>query len=122
MAGTYDFELLGNVVGNGCAEAGSDLSLSAAVLGVHLGSGLVGQAEAAAVFDALSKLQGADTVVITRTLTDGDTSSRVCATIYGRAVRLTKGPTIAPAMPSTATKAEEPKTGLPSLLQPGRVP
>lgn len=116
MAGTYDFDLLDAVEGKGCVTAHDTTQYGVAVAGTALGvgMGLVPRAEAAAVFDALSKVKGADLVYVTRSKTEGDVMTGVCTTVYGRAVRLKKGPTIlgkgeleAPAAP--AASAAEPK-------------
>jgi hypothetical protein len=117
MAGTYDFELLSPIVGRGCVERGSGAFVSATVLGVRLESGLIGQSQAAAVFDAMSKVSGVDAILVTRMLTEGDISAKLCTTVHGRAVRLTKGPTITLTTPAApATKGEEPpRSALPGL-------
>jgi hypothetical protein len=48
------------------------------------------QAIAAAAYDAISRLDDVDTIVITRVVTDSQTPDRVCATVYGRGIRLAK--------------------------------
>ena len=48
------------------------------------------QAIAAAAYEAISRLAGADTILITRVVAEGQGSGRVCATIHGRGVRLIK--------------------------------
>jgi hypothetical protein len=114
MAGTYDFDLLDSVVGTGCAVVGG-ASFTATVAGNHVGvSGLVGQAEAAAIYDALAKVKDADLLFVSRTTSDGDGSSKVCSTVFGRAIRLKKGPTLAP-QGAALTTPEAPKGIVPLL-------
>lgn len=116
MAGTYDFDLLDAVTGTACVESDGHTSYAAALAGARLdGSGLVAQAQAAAVYDALARVKGADVLLVSRSLSQGDPQGRVCATVFGRAIRLKKGPTITPAAPVQAAPAEEPKGGIPLL-------
>jgi len=99
MMGTYDFDLLDTITGSGCAVRGSLQLYAVRVPGMSTGGGaadLVAQAEAAAVFDALDKAPAADMMLITRTRSEGDAARQICATVFGRAARLKKGPTIIP--------------------------
>jgi hypothetical protein len=48
------------------------------------------------VFDALAKVKDAETLIVTRSVTMGDSLKKLCTTVHGRAVRLKKGPTIVP--------------------------
>jgi len=48
------------------------------------------QAIAAAAYEAISRLSGADTILITRVVAEGQGSGRVCATVHGRGVRIIK--------------------------------
>ncbi len=112
LVGTYDFDLLGDAQGQACAEWGDMNKLgfrqilvdghpaiyTAAVAGATFDSDdpLVRQAESAAVFNALSKLNGADLMFVTRSSLTSDTAEKLCATVWGQIVRLKKGPTLSP--------------------------
>ena len=58
--------------------------------------------------DALSKLQGADLMFVTRSVVQAETSDRVCATVWGQVVKLKKGPTLVPVAPPPAGPAPAP--------------
>jgi hypothetical protein len=62
------------------------------------------QAIAAAALDAIGPLTDADTILITRVVADGKNGVRVCASVYGRAVRLTKAAAGSAAPPAEAGK------------------
>ena len=121
FAGTLDFDLLDTVVGKGCAELEGTTTYSVMMVGsrVGSGSGLIEQSEAAAVVDALSKIKDAETMLVTRSISEGDTTKKVCTTVFGRAIRLKKGPTMtpatspapAPAAPPGDTKGIRPSPG-----------
>jgi hypothetical protein len=112
VSGTYDFDLLGEAQGTACAEWGQrnaggfftvmvngrPANYAVALAGATLASDdvRVNQAEAAAVFDALSKLKGSDVFFATRSVVQSETPERICATVWGQVARLKKGPTIAP--------------------------
>jgi hypothetical protein len=112
VVGTYDFDLLGEAQGQACAEWGARYGagfrevlvngkpafFSASVAGATFKSddARIQQAENAAVFTALSGLNGADLMFVTRSTVTSETSERVCAHVWGQAVRLKKGPTLVP--------------------------
>ena len=101
FAGAYDFDLLAPVWGQGCATNRDSTTYWAAVEGADLAhkNPLVMSAEAAAVFDALSKVKDADTILLTRMTAEAPNSGKVCVTVWGRAVRLKKAG--APATPAS---------------------
>lgn len=96
FAGAYDFDLLDAVQGRSCVTrpapgeqasiywfAGAGLeNLSPDVLTEH--------SIAAAAFEALKNSPDADSIVVTRVVTEGHDPDKVCATVYGRAIRLKK--------------------------------
>ena len=51
---------------------------------------LTQQAIAAAVMDAVARLDDTDAILMTRVVTESKGSDRICATVVGRGVRLTK--------------------------------
>lgn len=122
VSGTYDFDLLGEAQGAACAEWGQRnaagfftvlvngraANYSVALAGATLASDdvRVNQAEAAAAFDALSKLKGADMLFITRSIVQSENPDRVCATVWGQVARLKKGPTIAQGAGEAAAHAQ----------------
>jgi hypothetical protein len=99
LEGAYDFELLDEIGGKACAEEGDRMQYW---IGLNDLDGLAHdpltkQAIAAAALDAIGRLDDADTILITRVVADGKNGVRVCASVIGRAVRLTK------AVPAAAT-------------------
>jgi hypothetical protein len=99
LNGAYDFELLDEVAGKACAEDGDRIQYW---IGLNDLEGLAHdrvtkQAIAAAALDAIGRLADADTILITRVVADGKNGVRVCASVYGRAVRLTKASAPPPA-------------------------
>jgi hypothetical protein len=95
LVGTYDFELLGDIEATGCAEKGVRVTFVTATTGYDTaGLGLTAQSRAAAVFEALSKVRGSDLVFVTRSVSQGDLNHKICTTVYGKAIRLKKGPTV----------------------------
>lgn len=94
LAGSYDFELLDQVQGTRCLRR-NELDVTqywSMMSGMEKLSDdrLTQQTVAAAAHDALSHLEDADTIVVTRVIATGSGSNKVCATVYGRGVRLTK--------------------------------
>jgi hypothetical protein len=124
VVGTYDFDLLGEAQGQACAEWGTRRGeffrevlvngkpafFSASVAGATFKSddARIQQAENAAVFTALSGLNGADLMFVTRSIVTPETSERVCAHVWGQAVRLKKGPTLVPEQPHALSAAPLP--------------
>lgn len=97
FSGTYDFDLLEPVVGSACVTRSDSTEYAVAIVGASplgTGGGLRGKAEAAAMIDALARVPGADSILVTRTAMEGDLEISICARVWGRAVRLKKGPTI----------------------------
>jgi len=99
FAGAYDFDLLAPVRGDACATRASDGNeasiywLRGAGLDKLAPDALTAHAIGAAAFDAMKSAADADTLVVTRVLAEGHGSEKVCATVFGRAVRLTKAST-----------------------------
>jgi len=103
LVGNFDFELLGAGSGKACVDRNSathywlrmeDLTLPA--------DALTKQAVAAAMADAISRLDDVDTILLTRVVTEGKGPDRVCATITGRGVRLIKAGETSGATPADA--------------------
>ena len=110
MVGAYDFQLLAAVRGRTCISRGNRTSVYWVGLQdlaqIH-SDRLTQQAIAAAAFDAISGLQRADSLVITRVVAEGQGSDRVCATVHGRGVRLIKeGDTTEDAEPAITPKPD----------------
>ena len=98
LVGNFDFELLGAGSGKACVDRNSATRYWLRMEDVTLPTdGLTKQAVAAAMADAISRLDDVDTILLTRVVTESKGSDRVCATITGRGVRLIKaGPTSGP--------------------------
>ena len=92
FAGSYDFDLLNVVAGKACAAHGASKIYWVGIDDLRKMSNdeTTRQAIAAAAYDAISRLDDVDTIVITRVVAESQTSDRVCATVYGRGVRLAK--------------------------------
>jgi len=92
FAGSYDFDLLNVVAGKACAAHGASKIYWVGIDDLRKMSNdeTTQQAIAAAAYDAISRLDDVDTIVITRVVAESQTSDRVCATVYGRGVRLAK--------------------------------
>jgi hypothetical protein len=98
IVGSYDFDLLDSVRGQACvrsaAASGKPKEYWIGMLpfmGTPPKDSLTVGAIAAASTDAIDKIAGADTLVLTRVVTEGKSPDEVCAYVYGRAVRLKKG-------------------------------
>lgn len=110
LVGALDFDLLAAGAGKACVDRGSLKHYWVAMddLSKISPDPLTTQAIAAAVTDAVARLEDVDAILLTRVFTDSRGPDQVCATIVGRGVRLTKAekpvdPTLAP----TATRAHE---------------
>jgi hypothetical protein len=96
FAGAYDFDLLAPVRGEACVTRSSDGAeasiywLRGAGLDKLAPDALTAHAIGAAAFDAMKSAADADTLVVTRVLAEGHGPDKVCATVFGRPVRLTK--------------------------------
>jgi hypothetical protein len=97
MVGDLDFDLMGSVRGEACVRkadaSGVDREYWIGVLpfeGTPPRDPLTLGAIAAASTDATERVKGADTILVTRVLTEGKSPDEVCAYVYGRAVRLKK--------------------------------
>jgi hypothetical protein len=105
----YEFELAGTGVGRACATRGDRTTywVGLADLDQMSSDPLVRQAIAAAALDAMTQLDGVDTLVITRVTTEATSADVVCASLVGRGVRLRSSVPIArraaPAAPATTT-------------------
>lgn len=118
FAGTYDFDLLGEVEGTGCASFsgpadqfgnrkvlvnGQPNYFRASVAGLAPlvnASAIEIHSEQAAVFDALNKLQGSDLIFVTRSRVMPKSADEVCTTVWGQVARLKKGPTVGGELPA----------------------
>jgi hypothetical protein len=103
FVGAYDFDLLEKIQGKACVTTESPRLFEAGI--VHWVAtfptaaspadvtpprhGPTQSAIAAATSNAIEKLTDADTIVVTRVVTEGS-ASKVCAVVYGRGVRLKK--------------------------------
>jgi hypothetical protein len=102
FAGAYDFDLLDAVQGHACITRSDDAGGPPTVYwfaGAELGRAsdpLTNQAIGAAAFDAVKDSPGADSLVITRVLSEGHGPNKVCATVYGRGIKLRKADAPAP--------------------------
>ena len=95
----FDFEFVGPVRGYACGKVEPSFALSGSAIWL-MAAGLenipvnattrrvIGEAALAAV----EQLAKADTIVVTRVVTTTPSKSEVCATVVGRAVRVTMGP------------------------------
>lgn len=96
FVGAYDFDLLAPVRGEACATRSRDGAeasiywLRGAGLDKLAPDALTAHAIGAAAFDAMRTAAEADTLVVTRVLAEGHGPDKVCATVFGRPVRLTK--------------------------------
>lgn len=96
FAASYDFELSAPVQGKACVTRPSDgrytsiYWLRGAGLDQLTPDALTAHALGAAAFDAVKRVTDADTLVVTRVLAEGHGPDTVCATVFGRPVRLTK--------------------------------
>ena len=112
--GSYDFDLLASVAGKSCVSRSNTSStywVGMVNLKAMAKDDLTREAIAAAAYDAISRLSDADSIVVTRVVTEGKGIQRVCATVYGRGVRLKKGRRITPsATDDRETPVEPPDT------------
>lgn len=119
FVGSYDFDLLGPVRGKACVKRSS--TTASTHIEYWLGElpfegkppkdSLTLGAIAAASTDAIDMITGADTILVTRVITEGTSPDQVCAYVYGRAVRLKKAGETTPAPPQPAhDDADEPGT------------
>ena len=97
IIGNYDFDLLGPVRGKACVREATTFGRRTEYWigalpfeGTPPKDSLTLGAIAAASTDAIDKISGADTILLTRVLTEGTSAKEVCAYVYGRAVRLKK--------------------------------
>ena len=100
LLGAYDFELLGAGAGKACAtrDSGTVYWVGLNELSRLSSDELTRQAIAAAALDAISRLDDADTILLTRVVTQAKGPDYICATVVGRGIRFTKAaPPKAPA-------------------------
>lgn len=94
--GAYDFDLLDAVQGRSCDTRpglGDQASLywfAGAGLGKLSADDLTEHSIGAAAFEALKNSPDADSIVVTRVVAEGHGPDKVCATVYGRAIKLKK--------------------------------
>jgi len=92
MVGAFGFALLAGGVGKACARRGGKRTVywvGMEDLSKVDSDELTQQAIAAAAFDAISRLDDADSIVLTRVVAEGKVDE-VCATVSGRGIRLIK--------------------------------
>jgi len=109
VVGAYDFELLEEVSGSECASARGPQAYWVGLndLDMMTSDRATRQAIAAAAHVAISGLDGADTMVITRVVAKGKDGDTVCATVFGRGVKLVKAVApVAGAGPSTTSTTD----------------
>jgi hypothetical protein len=117
LGGGYAFDLLGAVEGAACVAAEDVNVYTATIPGFSATQDdyLSQRAEGAALYDAMGKAQGADTLLVTwvKIVTEGE---KKCATVHARGVRLrqvdhVETPAAPPAPPAPApASAEKPST------------
>ena len=97
LVGTLDFELLAGGKAKACADRGSASSFWVGMADLEKISRdpLTRQAIAAALTDAITRLDDVDAILLTSVVTEAKGPDRVCATVAGRGIRLTKAPTAA---------------------------
>ena len=98
LNGAYDFELLDEVSGKGCATrgAGTTYWIGLTDLTKYSSDQLTRQAIAAAAIDSIGRLDKVDTLLVTRVVAAGQGPDKVCATVVGRAIHLFKSGEPAP--------------------------
>ena len=111
----YDFDLLDPVEGKGCIGGKpGEVVYWTSVAGVGPSprnmSTQMDAAESAAVFDALEKSIGADGFILTRARYETSGVNGICATVWGRGVRLKQ----AGAADTTAARPPTPAVGAPT--------
>lgn len=110
LVGALDFDLLAAGAGKACVDRGSLKHYWVAMDNIAKISSdaLTTQAIAAAVTDAVVRLEDIDAILLTRVFTESRGPDQVCATIVGRGVRLTKAEkAVDPTLTSTAPRAHE---------------
>src|ERR1700733_14445753 len=92
LNGAYDFEMLDEVSGKGCATRGSDTTywIGLTDLTKYSSDQLTRQAIAAAAINSIGRLDKVDTLLVTRVIAEGQGPDKVCATVVGRAIHLVK--------------------------------
>jgi hypothetical protein len=97
LVGTFDFDITGDAEGHGCYDPRSRGFKYGSIPGTEKqANAAVSGAQAAALYDALTKSGGADTILVTWTKVDVQADGSACAEVHGKAVRLRKGPTVMP--------------------------
>jgi hypothetical protein len=115
LGGGYEFDLLDAVEGASCLSPSDENVNTATIPGftpTDLGY-LEQRAEGAALFDAMNKAQGADTLLVTwvKIISDGE---KKCATVHARGVRLRQSTPGTPVTPSTPPEAPPAPSAPPS--------
>jgi hypothetical protein len=122
LVGAFDFDIISDVDGQGCYDPRSRHSKIGSVPGLEKsGSYAIAGAQSAAIYEALTKSPGADTIMVTWTKVDVQADGSACAQVHGKAVRLRKA---APPMPEahkqgTAMPAPPPPPMPPQPAVPG---
>jgi hypothetical protein len=116
FAGQYDFDLLDQVRGKACVNRAK---LQTGQVSYWFGGfafpnppsdSLTRAAIAAATADAIDRISRADSIVITRVVTEGQTAEEVCAYVYGRAIRLKKATPVSSETPAETTPSHDDST------------
>ncbi|HET9626341.1 MAG TPA: hypothetical protein VFP84_33500 [Kofleriaceae bacterium] len=113
----YDFDLLDDVRGQACAVKSYGATKTTTwFVGANLehlaGDSLTSAAIGEAALDAIKDHPEADSLLVTRVMTTGHGSEKVCATVVGRMVRIKKAassskePTEPPADPDNLEKPQ----------------
>lgn len=99
LVGSYDFELLEEGAGKRCIKRSDVTVYWTGILDVDALAPdvLSRQAIAAAAHDAIQRLDGADSILLTRVVTVSEGPDERCATVIGRGIRLVKARPPAPA-------------------------
>jgi hypothetical protein len=110
FAGQFDFDLLGQVRGTACLKKSSGFDDDKIIywLASPAFKDIPNDSRgpiAAAALNAIDNLAGADTIVVTRVVTEPKGNDEVCAYVYGRGIRLTKA--VSPAKQVSGSSDED---------------
>lgn len=92
LVGKLDFDLLPQGSGKACATRGSQTVYWVGMADIANISpdALTRQAIAAAITDAVARLEDVDSILLTSVVTEAKDRDRVCATVTGRGIRFVK--------------------------------
>lgn len=108
LGGGYEFDLLEAVEGAACVEWSDVNTYTATIPGFEptKGDPMAARAEGAALYDAMGKAVGADTLLVTWVKITGE-GTKKCATVHARGVRLRMASQ--PAAPASEPAAPAPQ-------------